>query len=272
MSGMPMGMGMGMATVAKNPVMKTIAPLFNSAENPTKRVQIRYGPFTMPAANDTSVMPMPGMEDEGGVVDVSWAIGEPVKPCSNCVLKQGQMTLTYTDGSLANLDSGAWLHHVTLATVGPNRRDYACPNVEKQGMGIIGGDHERFMVVHNDRNETFWGANGADQAGYYLGGDADKLAMILELKNELNVPKDVYLVQEFEYLPGELPKGWLDVKGLWLDAAKCGVMSSEIEAPSANEGFELASEPWIATEDAKFLTTVAHVSGCLIILCGREGY
>jgi hypothetical protein len=78
-------------------VIKTIEAKFKSAANPTStRVELRYGPYVMPSSNDTTVMVMPGMEDETGVVDVMY-MGNATKPSSDCTLKYASANLHYTD-------------------------------------------------------------------------------------------------------------------------------------------------------------------------------
>lgn len=248
---MDMG-GHGNAAMVKGdkPVsIKTIDPVFRSAANPkSTRVEIKYGPFTMPSANDTTLMKMPGMEDETGVADVNWK-ENAAKPCSDCTLKYAKADLHYTDGTTANLNTGAWLHHMTLSVYGPGRTDFACGEKWKDG--------ERILVVHNDRNDTYYGLNGDDKYGYYL-NDQDKLSMVLELKNELNVAKQVYFTVTFEYIPGK-PAGYKDVKPLWMDAQDCAAVSSEIDPPKDKKVFTLESKPWTSPVEGDLLTTVGHM-------------
>jgi hypothetical protein len=230
-------------------IIKTIEPKFKSAANPTStRVELRYGPYNMPSSNDTNVMVMPGMEDESGVVDVMF-MGNATKPCSDCTLKYASANLHYPDGTVANLNTGAWLHHMTLSVSGPGRSDFACGSKWKDG--------ERMLVVHNDRNETYYGANGQDKYGYYLSKE-DKMSMVLELKNDATIPKNVYFTVTFEYIPGK-PAGYKPVKALWMDAQKCGAPSSEIEPPKNTKIFTLESDAWVSTVDGELLTTVGHM-------------
>lgn len=165
--------------------VKVIPSLFKTPKS--TRVEIRYGPFTMPSANDTTLVKMPGMEDETGVADVNWK-QTAAKPCSDCTLKYAKADMHYEDGTLAHLSSGAWLHHMTLSVYGAGRTDAFC--------GAKWKDGERILVVHNDRNDTYFGLNGEDNYGYYLRAQ-DKMSMTLELKNELNVAKQIYFTITF---------------------------------------------------------------------------
>jgi hypothetical protein len=217
------------------------------------RVKVKYGPYTLPALNDTSAPKMPmkdaygneGMEDEGGLFDtMSDSI---TKPCDDCLLKYSHSNLEYEDGSTANLNTGAWLHHLAVSADGPNKVDLAC--------GTKGS--ERLLAAHNDRADTVFGVSGADKMGYYLAAE-DKLSMKLELKNEALVPRKVFLTITWEFIPGK-PEGYKNVKTLWLDAAECGAPSSEIPPPDGDV-FTLTSKPWLADADGyKLLNTLGHM-------------
>jgi len=243
-----MGMDMDMKP-SPPPQIKSIAPLFRTATNPkSTRIEMKYGPYDMPSSNDTTLMKMPGMEDETGVVDVMLMNGKATKPCSDCTLKYAKADLTYKDGTPANLNTGAWLHHLTLSVQGPGRADVACPNYK---------DGERMLVVHNDRNDTYYGLSGTDNYGYYL-SNADILNLVLELKNDATQVKQVYLTLTFEYTPGK-PASLKSVKPLWMDAQNCQAPSSEIEPPKDKKIFTLESQPWSAPADMDLLTTVGHM-------------
>jgi hypothetical protein len=209
------------------------------------------GHSDMPKSGGAPPMAMPGMENEGGMADVS--THEAPKPCSDCTLKYAKSSLTYPDGSVANIESGAWLHHLTMAVVGPGREDLACPG----GTMRIPKNMERMLAFHNDRNETFFGVTGTDKMGFYLGKD-DKMDLELMLKNELNVPKDVVFTIEWEFIPGR-QEGWSDVKGLWMDAAPCSAMMSDISPPKGKTQFTLTGPSWTSTINGRLLNTVGHM-------------
>ncbi|KAF2431323.1 hypothetical protein EJ08DRAFT_182973 [Tothia fuscella] len=196
-------------------------------------------------------MAMPGMENEGGMADVS--THEALKPCSDCTLKYAKASLTFPDGTSANYLNGAYLHHLTMAVVGPGREDLACPG----GTMRIPKNMERMLAFHNDRNETFFGVTGTDEMGFYLGKD-DKMDLELMLKNEINVPKDVVFSIEWEFIPGR-PAGWGDVKGLWMDAAPCSAMMSDISPPKGKTQFTLTGPTWTSTVNGRLLNTVGHM-------------
>ncbi|KAF1984073.1 hypothetical protein K402DRAFT_396007 [Aulographum hederae CBS 113979] len=193
---------------------------------------------------------MPGMENEGGLKDVS--ASNVTKPCSDCTLKWAKASVTYPDGTEANIDTGVWLHHMTLSIVGPGRVDLACP----QGTERIPKNWERLLAFHNDRNETFFGMSGSDEMGFYLGPE-DNIELELLLKNEVNVPKEAQFHIDWEFAPGK-PAGWGAVRGIWMDIAACDDMMSDIAAPKDQKQFELEGPAWKSWIDGELLTTVGH--------------
>ncbi|KAF2666211.1 hypothetical protein BT63DRAFT_53020 [Microthyrium microscopicum] len=219
-----------------------------------KRSRVTYGTYKLSAFNAPAAhggMSMPGMENEGGMTDASNK--KAPKPCSDCTLKYARASLHYPDGTIANFKTGAYLHHLTMAVVGPGRNDVACPG----GTMRIPKNMERMLAIHNDRNETYFGINANDKMGFYLGKD-DTMDLELMLKNEVNIPKEVIFTIEWEYAPGR-PEGWSDVKGIWMDAAPCNAMDSDIPPPKNQTQFTLTGPEWVSPMDGKLLNTVGHM-------------
>jgi hypothetical protein len=193
-----------------------------------------------------------GMENEGGMLDATNK--NALKPCSDCTLKYAKAYLKYPDGSVANVNTGAWLHHLTMSVRGPGRSDLRCPG----GTMRVPKNEERMLAFHNDRNETYFGLSATDARGYYLGKD-DEMVLELMLKNELNVPKDLEFSIEWEYIDGK-PEGYGDVRGLWLDIAPCGAMMSDLPPPHGKKQFKFESqETWTSSIDGRLLNTVGHM-------------
>jgi hypothetical protein len=214
-----------------------------------QRVRVTHGLYSLPPYNLIKGGHA-GMENEGGLVDVSNP--NAPKPCSDCTLKYAKGFLVNPDGTNANFANGAYLHHLTLSVKGPNRTDVACPN-SKRTIGM-----ERMLAIHNDRNETFYGMTATDKMGFYLGKD-DTFDLELVLKNEVNVPKNLTFSIEWEFVPGR-PAGYADVKGVWIDAAPCDAKMSDIPPPSADAQFTLtAKDAWTAPYNGRFLNTVGHM-------------
>jgi hypothetical protein len=270
------------ATAAKGIKVEEIPSLF-SPKN--KRVRVTYGEYRLPPFNSTGGMnmggaggmdmggkgmggmdmggkgmggmdmgagnAMAGMEDEGGLFDASDKAAP--KPCSDCTLKYAMSYLKYPDGSVANINTGAYVHHLTMSVVGPGRVDLRCPGGTKR----IPKDMERMLAFHNDRNETFYGVTATDEMGFYLGKD-DKIDLEMMLKNELDIPKDVVYTIEWEYVPGR-PQGYGDVHGIWVDVAPCSAMMSDLDPPKGKKVFQLVGEEWKSTINGRLLNTVGHM-------------
>jgi hypothetical protein len=236
---------------------KTSVTSVKARFNPNnKRVRVNYGTYKLPAYNAPAAphgggMAMPGMEHEGGMLDATNK-NAPL-PCTDCTIKHAQAFLTGPDGKNSNIQQGAWLHHLTLAVVGPGRSDVACPGGTKRiPLGM-----ERILAVHNDRNETFYGVTGTDKLGFYLGKD-DKFDLELMLKNDVNVEKQVTFAIEYEYVQGK-PAGWGDVKGIWMDVAPCSAHMSDIDPPKGQRKFTLEGPEWTSTINGRLLNTVGHM-------------
>jgi hypothetical protein len=246
-------MAHGHAAPASGTKVEEIKSLFGSKN---KRVRVTYGtydvaPFNAPAAGGHGGMDMGGMAHEGGMKDVSNS--KAPKPCSDCTLKYAKAFLTYPDGSVANIDSGTYLHHLTMSVVGPGRVDLACPGGTKR----IPKNMERMLAIHNDRNETFFGNTATDEMGFYL-AETDVMDLELMLKNEVNTAKNIVFSIEWEFVPGKQP-GWGEVRGIWMDAAPCDAMMSDIDPPSGKTQFKLTGPQWTSSVDGRLLNTVGHM-------------
>ena len=234
-----------------------------------KRVRVTYGKYHMLPFNQSTLsmgemdmggkgmdmgekgMDMGGMANEGGMLDASNK--NAPKPCSDCTLKYAKSYLKYPDGRVANINTGAWLHHLTMSVVGPGREDLRCPG----GTARIPKNMERMLAFHNDRNETFFGVTATDPMGFYLGKD-DTMILELMLKNELDTPKDVVYTIEWEFLPGR-PDGWGDVRGIWVDVAPCSAVMSDTDPPKGKQKFQIAGDDWVSTINGRLLNTVGHM-------------
>jgi hypothetical protein len=79
-----------------------------------KRVLLRYGPYTIPATNQSM-----GMKEFNEM--------SALKPCVDCYITSLRAGLEYPNGTIANSDTGMWLHHAVLYDFG--RKDLTCPDL-----------------------------------------------------------------------------------------------------------------------------------------------
>jgi hypothetical protein len=94
-----------------NPNVTDLTPSFFTDDG-SKRVIIRYGPYTAPSSSDNN-----GMADFRG--------RNITMPCKDCFITYMHAGLEYPNGSYANSDTGMWLHHTVL--VDTSRNDTVCP-------------------------------------------------------------------------------------------------------------------------------------------------
>jgi hypothetical protein len=207
----------------------------------TRRVIVRYGPYTLPGYNEST--PASKMENAGGMLAVM--LPNATRPCSNCVLKYAKANLEYADGSIANINTGSWLHHLKVSAVGPKRIDLGC-NTKGE---------ERFFASHNDRRGISYGA-AKEKRGFYI-DTTDTMLMDFELQNEYGARKEgVYLTMDWTFIHGK-PAGYKQARMLWLDAAKCGGMSDL--APLNQQAFTLESKPWVSYDNYDMLWNIGHM-------------
>jgi hypothetical protein len=123
------------ATATPNSNMTTETAQFFPNYN-SKRVKIRYGPFTVPpmSAND-------GMKD--------WIVPVAQKPCADCLVTWIQAGLEYPNGTVANADTGLWLHHTVFSNT--KRTAIICP---RAGLG------DSFFASGNERTAVDICVNG----------------------------------------------------------------------------------------------------------------
>ncbi|KAF2669156.1 hypothetical protein BT63DRAFT_413617 [Microthyrium microscopicum] len=165
-----------------------IAPEFRTAESPrSTRVLVKFGPYGVPAYDENAT--------EDSIYEVHWH-KNVTKPCSDCVLKYVSASLVNRDGSRATADTGAYMEGLTLSVEGQGKVDVVCPDYS------LG---QRILYTKGSSNSSSGRSvlfSKAASTGYYLSKE-DKMSMILEMQNEADDPKEVFLHLTFEYHPGK---------------------------------------------------------------------
>lgn len=157
---------------------------------------VRYGPYTIPGASGGE----PGMLENQLEL---WT----APPCTNCYITGMQPDLVYPDGSTANVNNGAMLHHVVLAS--QFRSDPTCSG---NLLGIAG---ERFFASGNERTNI----EMPDGYGYRVNW-WDRWNLIYDLMNMTPQPQEVYVEVTFTYESGLFAADAVDP--VWLDIDQCG--------------------------------------------------
>ncbi|KAF2402989.1 hypothetical protein EJ06DRAFT_554535 [Trichodelitschia bisporula] len=240
-----------------------------------KRVKMRYGPYSVPNIRARSVT-----GEQGSL----WNYPDltPEKPCKECTVLRVVAGLEYPNGTNANFDTGVWLHHLNLMTVGPTRWDPTClgdtdsfPNFAVNASTY---QSERFFYSGNERTPAELThipnilntttrvmsdgpysnvTTGRTKAGYYLRPE-DQFRLIVDLINMNHNDRLVYVTLTFDYLDGPLPAGWQDIKPVWLDVDNCG--SSEVRPPVETGKFVLSSRPWTPNVEGEVVGTIGGIT------------
>jgi hypothetical protein len=207
----------------------------------SKRVKLRYGPYTMPDNRENNMEKM--LQGEGGMVDSTEpSLRRPFD--GDGYITYMSTNLEYPNGTEANIDSGAWLHHMIMATVGKGRSDPTC--------GIPGA--ERFYSSSNDRFTIDMTNNQKDRNGYPLKA-GDKIFMMSELMNENPFPVPVYITVTYEWIPGT-PTGFRRIKPVWFDVTGCGASSVPTKKTAR---FDYTMRDWAADFDGQAFSISGHL-------------
>jgi hypothetical protein len=190
---------------------------------------VRYGPFTIPAAS--------GMVP-GTMSTVKLAVA---RPCVACFITSFQPNLVYRDGSTANLDSGAMLHHGVWSS--QLRPDATCSGTP---LGLAG---QRFFATGNERTTISLPPGYGYRVRWY-----DVWHMLVDLMNMTPSTKTVYVAVTYSYRwPWESVRG---VTPIWLDIDQCG--DSQYRIP---EGPSDSHWDWSVNVPGKVVAAAGHVHG-----------
>jgi len=213
---------------------------------------MRYGPYKVPNM---------GKKNPLGEAGSLWNHADNVvkKPCDQCVIVGMNAGLEYPDGTNANINTGMWLHHMVLFSIGPGRTDATCG---QNGMALphflVGSSArgaERLLASGNERTFINFPGWGYNNAGYKLKSQ-DKFALIVDLMNENMEDKLVYMTLTYDFVPGN-GTGFRDVKPVWFDVAQC--LTSEVWPPKQNGQFTLTAPTWTANFDGEIIGMAGHV-------------
>jgi hypothetical protein len=118
---------------------------------------------------------------------------------------------------------------------------------------------ERFFTAGNERTPFNYNPGGVDLSsgtGYYLRKE-DKFQYLVELMNMNMEDKLVYVTMVYDFIDGPLPKGWMDVKPVWIDANQCG--TSEVRPLKETGSFTIDSRPWNPNFEGKIIEAMGHL-------------
>jgi len=192
--------------------------------------EVRYGPFTMPAATDAVA----------GKTFTQLKLAVQ-RPCIDCYLTSFTPDLVYADGTRATLETGAMLHHVVFAS--QFHSDATCGGA---WLGLAG---ERFFASGNERTAISFPPGYGYRVRWY-----DSWNMLIDLMNHTATEQTVYLKVTYTYRPP-----WESVrrvKPVWLDIDQCGDSEYAIPAGSSDEHWD-----WNVNVPGRVIAAIGHVHG-----------
>ncbi|KAF2664969.1 hypothetical protein BT63DRAFT_443282 [Microthyrium microscopicum] len=199
---------------AANPNITKLEPQFFK-DLKSQRVRVKYGPHSVPSSKVI-----------GGMA--TFLDRNAAKPCDDCLITYMHAGLEYPNGTVANSDTGMWLHHSVAINVG--RKDTVCQASELAP--------QRFFASGNERTPVDLSVGGTSKTGYYLKAK-DKMFMLMELMNEIPEMRDAVMTVDYEFIPG-MPKGFQALDTIWLDIGGC--MNSDVP-PTSNTTSDYTMQP-----------------------------
>jgi len=206
-------------------------------------VKQRFGPYSIAAGGMLSNRPVMGVD----------------LPCSNCWIVAINAGLEYADGSKANVNTGAWLHHMVVSVRGTGKSNPVCSTMSIMGARWFASGNERAVMRTNlDGN---WGLPL---------NRGDSISMIVDLMNTATTSKSLYLTVTYEYVSGT--SNYKEAQVAWLDVTGCG--ASEVSARGRSGAFSLKSNGWRSSLSGPMLYATGHVhdggTDTVILQNGRE--
>jgi hypothetical protein len=181
-------------------------------------------------------------------------------PCKGCTYTYIKGDMVYKNGTSANLENGAYMHHITLISMPPGILD---PQAILQGITAgasqVAGSSSNpipfmksskpFYLIGNERLPLTF-----PKAGVYLSKSAN-LVLTVQLQNMEAREKEVYIDLDYDYLPGQ-PEGYTDIIPVSQDALGMDAMSGKIKQ---NGVWTKTSSPYKSGQDARILMMYGHV-------------
>jgi len=228
------------------------------AKNPktpgARVVSQRTGPYKVPAGGEFATFEK----------NVKAAMPCPGKPCW---LTAAFATIEYADGTEANFNTGPWLHHFVVSSSGfppqvdtgdvksptPTIGSAPPPKPETCGNGYIPNINGTWGNG-NERTVSRFNGDGTLKYGTSLKG-TEQYAMILEVMNEAEVEREIFVRVDYEVLEGELTVGYKEAGGINLDVAGC----AKPDLPPQHGKYTLVSPKWISKQTATLMYSTGHM-------------
>jgi hypothetical protein len=239
-AGVYLGAGCASSTEVRSPAPSdTAVPVGAPVNGVNPRVEttpgaqttvVTYGPLTVPAAKGSG-------HEQAGMIENRPAPAP--MPCRDCYITGFEPTLTFSDGTIANYDNGAMLHHFVIFARG--KRDATCGD-QYAGLG------SRVFAGGNERVTGTFPAG----TGYRIGPDEDWL-LLADLMNLADVPHDLQIRITYRWVPASTP-GMRGALPIWLDVGPCG--SSWVKAGQGQFSYKAT---WTVNVPGEVLGVAGHL-------------
>ncbi|HEX2301297.1 MAG TPA: hypothetical protein VHH34_22820 [Pseudonocardiaceae bacterium] len=202
---------------------------------------VRYGPLLLPPyLGGAGGHEEPGAHSGHAGQMMIYAAPTYDMPCHNCYITGIQPDLVYADGSRANYDTGAMLHHMVLFD--PTKDDTTCG---RQGVGLVTG--QRVFAAGNERT----GAQLPPGYGYPVG--LTPFGAMAELMNMTAQPQQVYVTMTINWVDAAEAQ-LKEVTPVWLDVDNCGDSQYTIPAGPSHTTWT-----WKSTMSGDIVAVGGHV-------------
>ncbi len=167
-------------------------------------------------------------------------------PCTNCYITDMVPSLVYVndashpDGTVANLDTDAMLHHFVM--INPGRPDPVCPG------GLEGQLGERFFAAGNERSQLHLPSPFG-----YLNNTGTWRLISHVINKSATATKSLQIEVVFQYRT-VASGGGAETKPLWLDIDTCG--DSEYTTPV---GYNDATADWVSNVSGRMIGMSGHL-------------
>jgi hypothetical protein len=163
------------------------------------------------------------------------------RPCTDCYITSAKPQLKYRDGTVANTDTGLWLHHFALFNSGAV--DVRCGTAPQQLLGEI------FFNGSNERTQ------GQFPAGVgYPSRPLDRWALVVDLMNTGPTAKDVVFEMTYEWVPASTP-GMHSGKPVWIDITNT---CADSRFPAATGQYS-RKNTWTVTAPGRVMGLASHL-------------
>jgi hypothetical protein len=214
----------------------------------SKKIRLTYGPLELKPAN-VKRPAAPGKMDPNSDQFMGIVTGVP----TGVLVVRTNSSLTYEDGSVADVVNGVYNHHLIFADSkrnGPTPFKCVDGGATIPDMGLLMGASEA------NRDLQFY-SGGKIKTGFKLDKN-DPIILNAELVNYTNDTKKVYTITDFEYMEVQ-PADAMHVTMQVFDITTCNANIKDAEAPAGKTKWALTSKKAQFTKPGYILYRRGHM-------------